>query len=126
VETIVQDVETYNILKFELILPKPNFHKIMAGFFAGYLMKDFYDRAKGLPYVGFFFILDQPALLTRDRKVIKNILMKDFNYIANRNASVDTKDRLAYANLFFVHNLAWKTLRTKISSFFTSGKLKIL
>jgi len=89
----------------------------------GYLMKDFYDRAKGLPYIG-FFILDQPALLICDRELIKNILVKDFNYFANRNASADTKDRLGYANLFFVHNPAWKTLRTKLSPFFTSGKLK--
>jgi len=90
---------------------------------AGYLLKDFYEQTKGLPYVG-FFILDKPALLIRDRELIKNVLVKDFNYFTNRYSSVDIKDRLSYANLFFVRNLAWKILRIKLSPFFTSGKLK--
>ncbi|XP_012224508.2 cytochrome P450 6k1 [Linepithema humile] len=89
----------------------------------GHLIKDFYDRAKGLPYAG-FFILNKPALLIRDRELVKNILVKDFSNFENRYGSPDTKDRLGYANLFFINNPAWKILRTKLSPIFTSGKLK--
>lgn len=89
----------------------------------GYLMKDFYDQGKGLPYVG-FYLLDKPCLMVRDRELIKNILVKDFNYFADRYGSPDTNDRLGYCNLFFIKNPAWKLLRTKLTPTFTSGKLK--
>lgn len=89
----------------------------------GYLMKDFYDQAKGLPYIG-FYVLDKPFLLIRDREIIKSVLVKDFNYFADRYGSPDPNDRLGYANLFFLRNPAWKILRTKLTPIFTSGKLK--
>lgn len=89
----------------------------------GQLLKDIYDQGKRLPYVG-FYVLDKPFLLVRDHELLKNILIKDFNYFANRYATPDTKDRLGYANLFYLQNPAWKFLRTKLSPFFTSGKLK--
>lgn len=89
----------------------------------GYLIKDFYDQAKGLPYLG-FFILDKPVLLIRDRELVKNVLIKDFNYFADRYSSADTNDRLDYASLFFMKNPDWKILRAKLTPFFSSGKLK--
>ncbi|CAL1682604.1 unnamed protein product [Lasius platythorax] len=89
----------------------------------GFLMKDFYDQAKGLPYVG-FYVLDKPFLLIRDREIVKNVLVKDFNYFSDRYGSPDPNDRLGYANLFFIKNPAWKILRTKLTPIFTSGKLK--
>lgn len=90
----------------------------------GYLIKDFYKQAEGQPYLG-FFILDKPVLLIRDREIIKNVLVKDFNYFNNRySATSDKDDRLGYASLFFLKNSTWKMLRTKLTPFFTSGKLK--
>lgn len=89
----------------------------------GYLMKEFYDKAKGLPYIG-FYVLDKPSLLIRDREIVKNVLVKDFNYFADRYGSPNPNDRLGYANLFFLKNPAWKILRTKLTPIFTSGKLK--
>lgn len=89
----------------------------------GQFMKDLYDRAKGLPYIG-FYVIDKPFLLVRDRELVKNVLVKDFNQFADRYGSPDPNDRLGYANLFFLNNPAWKILRTKLSPIFTSGKLK--
>ncbi|EGI65437.1 Cytochrome P450 6k1 [Acromyrmex echinatior] len=89
----------------------------------GYLLKDFYDEGKGMPYIG-FYILDKPFLLVRDRELIKNFLIKDFDYFIDRHATPNTTDRLAYFSLFFIKNPAWKILRTKLSPTFTSGKLK--
>ncbi|KAL6437244.1 hypothetical protein ACFW04_005052 [Cataglyphis niger] len=90
---------------------------------AGSFMKDLYDQAKGLPYIG-FFIFDKPCLLVRDREIVKNVLVKDFNYFADRYGSPDPNDRLGYANLFFLKNPDWKMLRTKLTPVFTSGKMK--
>uniref|UniRef100_A0A348G633 Cytochrome P450 n=1 Tax=Odontomachus monticola TaxID=613454 RepID=A0A348G633_ODOMO len=89
----------------------------------GYFMKDLYDYAKGMPYIG-FYVFDKPSLLVRDRELVKNVLVKDFNYFSDRHGTPDPNDRLGYANLFFLKNPAWKILRTKLTPIFTSGKLK--
>lgn len=89
----------------------------------GYLLKEFYDEAVGQPYVG-FFVFDKPFLLIRDHELVKNILVKDFDHFSDRYFTPDEKDRLGYANLFFVKNPVWKMLRLKMTPFFTPGKLK--
>lgn len=87
-------------------------------------LKELYDRAKGLPYIG-FYVLDKPILLIRDRELVKNILVKDFNSFHDRYVEVDKiNDRLGYSTLFFLRNPAWKTVRTKLTPFFTSGKMR--
>ncbi|KAG5339509.1 CP6K1 protein, partial [Acromyrmex charruanus] len=88
-----------------------------------YFLKDIYDEMKDLPYVG-FYVLDKPFLLVRDRELVKNILVKDFNYFSDRYNMADPIDRIGYANLFFIKNPAWKVVRTKLTPFFTSGKMK--
>ncbi|XP_039315612.1 cytochrome P450 6k1 [Solenopsis invicta] len=88
-----------------------------------HLMKDLYDQGEGVPYIG-FYLLDKPCLMIRDREIVKNVLVKDFNYFSDRYGSPDTNDRLGYANLFFIKNPVWKFLRTKLTPTFTSGKLK--
>lgn len=88
-----------------------------------YFLKDIYDEMKGLPYVG-FYVLDKPFLLVRDRELVKNILVKNFNYFSDRYNMADPIDRIGYANLFFIKNPAWKIIRTKLTPFFTSGKMK--
>ncbi|XP_011254655.1 cytochrome P450 6k1 [Camponotus floridanus] len=89
----------------------------------GQLLKEFYDEAVGQPYVG-FFVFDKPFLLIRDHKLVKNILVKDFDHFSDRYFTPDKKDRLGYANLFFVKNPVWKMLRLKMTPFFTPRKLK--
>jgi len=89
---------------------------------ANYL-KEIYDQAKGLPYIG-FYVMDKPILLICDRELVKNILVKDFNYFNDRYVNADPNDRLSYATLFFLKNPDWKIIRTKMTPFFTSGKMK--
>lgn len=88
-----------------------------------YFLKELYDQAKGLPYIG-FHILDKPILLVCDRELIKNILIKDFNIFYDRYNNTYPGDQLGCSNLFFIRNPVWKMLRTKLTPFFTSGKLK--
>lgn len=88
-----------------------------------YFLKELYEETKELPYVG-FYVLDKPFLLIRDRELVKNILVKDFNYFSDRYNTADPSDRIGYANLFFIRNPTWKTIRTKLTPFFTSGKMK--
>lgn len=71
------------------------------------------------------YIFHQPALVIRDPDIIKSILIKDFNYFANRNARTDPHvDTLAAYNMFFARDSIWRGIRSKISPVFTSGKVK--
>jgi len=107
--------------------PTPFFGNFMECMFLkkspGHFLKELYDQTKGLPYIG-FYIVDKPVLLVCDRELIKNILVKDFSYFIDRYSSPEENDRLSYANIFFLKNPAWKILRTKLTPFFTTGKLK--
>jgi len=87
-----------------------------------YFLKELYEKINE-PYVG-FYVLDKPLLLIRDRELVKNILVKDFSYFADRYVLADPNDRIGYANLLFLRNPAWKVIRTKLTPFFTSGKIK--
>ncbi|KAL0103190.1 hypothetical protein PUN28_017495 [Cardiocondyla obscurior] len=89
----------------------------------GLFFQELYDQAKGLPYIG-FYVLDKPFILIRDRELVKNVLIKDFNSFVDRYGTPDQRDRLGYCNPFFLKNPAWKHLRTKLTPLFTSGKLK--
>jgi len=88
-----------------------------------YFLKEFYKPAKREAYID-FYIFDKPYLLLRDPKIIKNILIKDFNSFFNRYKCADPNDCIGYTNLFFIKNSAWKIVKTKLTPFFTSGKLK--
>jgi len=88
-----------------------------------HFLKNLYEQAEGQPYIG-FYILDKPALLIRDPTLLQKIFIKDFNYFNDRYNASDANDRIGCANLFFLKNPAWKFVRTKLTSFFTSAKLK--
>jgi len=88
-----------------------------------YFLKYLYEQAKGQPYIG-FYILDKPALLIGDSSLVQKILIKDFNYFSDRYSSPSINDRIDYANLFFIRNPAWKIVKTKLTPFFTSARMK--
>lgn len=88
------------------------------------IIRELYGQNEGLPFMG-FYIFYKPFFLVRDIELVKHILVKDFNTFANKHTSADSKnDRIGYSNLFIIKNPAWKYLRGKLTSVFTSGKLK--
>lgn len=91
----------------------------------GQFLDALYNKWKDQPYVG-FFALDKPALLIRDIDIIKNILIKDFNFFKDRYVSVSPDDTLGYSNLFIMKNPAWKYVRTKLTPIYTTGRLKLM
>lgn len=82
-----------------------------------------YEKSKDLPYIG-FYIFNKPALVLRDRDIIKAVLVKDFNFFCNRYISASESDVLGYNNLFMMKNPLWKVLRTQLTPVFSSGKIK--
>lgn len=70
-------------------------------------------------------IFMKPSLIIADRELIRRVLVKDFASFSNRHSSSDIHtDCLGTTNLFFVKNPAWRTIRLRLTPFFTSGKMK--
>lgn len=87
------------------------------------VLTDLYNKSKS-PILG-IHIFHKPALIINEPELIKQILIKDFNYFSNRHTCSDPKsDALGGYNLFLVRNPIWKEMRTKLTPVFTSGKIK--
>lgn len=88
------------------------------------MIMDIYNHpeVKNEPFFG-IFLFHKPTIFIKDPDLIKNVLVKDFNSFADRYSHANEKDPLGL-NLFHVNNPKWKLIRSKLSPFFTSGKLK--
>ncbi|EFA12854.2 cytochrome P450 6j1 [Tribolium castaneum] len=111
------------------IKPLPFFGSIYDGVLMrhsiGEVFYDLYYKSTK-PFVG-FFILDKPCLLIRDPKLIKKILVNDFQYFYDRNAVNNKRDDpISTHILFILKNPDWRELRTKMTPVFTSSKIKIM
>ncbi|CAG9838965.1 unnamed protein product [Diabrotica balteata] len=84
-------------------------------------IKKIYDRIDA-PYFG-IFIFDEPLLVLKDPKLVKDVLIKDAAVFANRRPATPTHPLMKHA-LFFLNYPHWKSLRTKITPVFTSAMLK--
>ncbi|XP_070503061.1 cytochrome P450 6g1-like, partial [Chironomus tepperi] len=93
------------------------------GFFENVLRLYTRPEVKDVPFFG-FFIFQRPALVIKDPELIKRIMIKDFNSFKNHVTASHDADPLGKYNLIFVKNPLWKTLRVKLTPFFSSGKLK--
>lgn len=76
------------------------------------------DRVLGI------YLINRPALLIRDAKLSRDVLTKDFTSFHDRGVYVDEENDPMSGGLFFLKGKKWKSLRTKLTPSFTSGKLK--
>ncbi|XP_023165246.2 probable cytochrome P450 6d5 [Drosophila hydei] len=77
------------------------------------------------PFIGIYLTL-RPALLVRDAQLAHDMLVKDFASFHDRGVYVDEKHDALSANLFSMEGQSWRTMRTKLTPSFTSGKLKAM
>ncbi|XP_058126452.1 cytochrome P450 6a8-like [Anopheles ziemanni] len=84
-----------------------------------------YEHFKRLnvPYGG-VFMLTSPLLYIFDTKLIKTLLVKDFQYFPNRGVYFNERDDPLSAHMFAIEGQKWRTLRAKLSPTFTSGRIK--
>ncbi|XP_065214987.1 probable cytochrome P450 6a23 [Planococcus citri] len=74
---------------------------------------------------GGMFVGTKKTVLIRDPELIRTILVKDFSYFQNRHLKSNKSDILSQ-NLFMMRGEEWKNLRIKMTSTFTSGKMKLM
>ncbi|XP_073960423.1 cytochrome P450 6B5-like [Choristoneura fumiferana] len=85
------------------------------------VMKKIYDQFPNEKVVG-VYRMTTPNLLIRDPDIIKQIMIKDFDFFVDRGIEF-SKEGLG-ANLFHADADTWRILRNKFTPLFTSGKLK--
>uniref|UniRef100_A0A336KHH7 CSON003180 protein n=1 Tax=Culicoides sonorensis TaxID=179676 RepID=A0A336KHH7_CULSO len=87
--------------------------------------RHYQEFQKKSPICGQFFTI-KPAILALDINLIKNILTKDFTHFHDRGVYFDeTLDPLS-AHLFNLEGQRWKSLRSKLTPTFSSGKMKFM
>ncbi|KAL4709580.1 hypothetical protein ACJJTC_007311 [Scirpophaga incertulas] len=90
------------------------------------LLVDIYWRYPDEKVVG-FYRSSTPELIIRDPQIIKKVLITDFMYFYARGFHPDKNNiEPLFRNLFVVEGDIWKSLRTRMTPAFTSGKLKCM
>jgi cytochrome P450 family 6 len=87
------------------------------------VFKELHDATKKERFVG-VYLSYRPALLVNDPKMIRDILIKDFMSFHDRGIYADEKNDILTGNIWTLSGQRWKDLRVKLSSLFTSVKLK--
>lgn len=77
------------------------------------------------PLVGIYLFF-RPALLIRDKELIKRILVSDFKYFYDRGTYYNEKNDPIGSNLFGMTGKQWSCLRAKLTPVFTGNKIKFM
>lgn len=93
----------------------------------GIYLKEMYDKVKsrGHKYYGLYFIAT-PVICIFDLDLLKHVMSKDFDYFQDRGTYVNERDDPIGAHLVSLSGSKWRTLRTKLSPAFTSGRMRAM
>ncbi|KAH8277880.1 hypothetical protein KR018_009449, partial [Drosophila ironensis] len=91
------------------------------------LLREHYNKFRGskAPFVG-FYLFQKPAVFVMDLELAKHVLIKDFSNFSDKGLFYNEKDDPISAHLFNLDGPQWRLLRNKLSSTFTSGKMKYM
>lgn len=93
---------------------------------AYHLAKLYREMPKDIPYIG-FYIFHKPCLLLRDPKLVKHVLIRDFDVFYDRYfAGSPQMDSFGLVNLFGMKNPLWKYVRNKTVPTFSRKNLRQL
>ncbi|XP_065214692.1 probable cytochrome P450 6a20 isoform X2 [Planococcus citri] len=84
-----------------------------------------YERLKSYKFVG-IYNLHQPQIMINDPDLVKTILVKDFAHFHDRGFTIHKEIEPLANNLANLPGEEWKNLRIKLTSTFTSGKMKMM
>jgi len=85
-----------------------------------------YNYFPGAKYVGLIYF-GTPTVLVRDPELIRDIMVKAFEYFPNHRSFVDESvDPLYAKNTFFLRGDRWREMRNTLSPTFTVNKMKFM
>lgn len=92
------------------------------------LFQRLYNELKGQSQFGFggIYFFMKPAVLATNLDFVRSVLIKDFNYFVSRGVYYNEKDDPLSGHLFSLDGDKWRTLRSKLTPTFTSGKMKFM
>ncbi|XP_063914147.1 cytochrome P450 6k1-like [Zophobas morio] len=80
-------------------------------------------KAKGCKHAGIYFF-NGPIYFPVDPDLVKRILVTDFEYFVDRGMYGNGEELPLSSHIFSMKGDEWKSIRTKMSPSFTSGKMK--
>ncbi|KAH8252936.1 hypothetical protein KR032_002757, partial [Drosophila birchii] len=87
---------------------------------------DYYKKFRGTgPFAGFYWFR-RPAVFVLETSLAKTILIKEFNKFTDRGFYHNEQDDPLSGQLFLLDGHKWRSMRNKLSSTFTSGKMKYM
>lgn len=108
------------------LIPFGNFKGLGKLYYQGEITQKLYTEMKGSgPFCG-VYLFHVPVALALDLDFVKNVLIKDFQYFQDRGMYYNEKDDPLSAHLFSIEGQKWRTLRSKLTVTFTSGKMKFM
>lgn len=71
--------------------------------------------------------MGEPTLIIRDPGMLKQIMIRDFDYFVNREANhgIET-DKLLSSSVLLLRDHKWREMRTMLSPIYTSSKMKYM
>nr|XP_022901568.1 probable cytochrome P450 6a21 isoform X1 [Onthophagus taurus]XP_022901569.1 probable cytochrome P450 6a21 isoform X1 [Onthophagus taurus] len=82
-------------------------------------------KPSGYPITAVYFFV-HPVFVPISLDLIKNIFLKDFHHFDDRGIFYDEENDPVSAHLFSLYGDKWKTLRSKLTPAFTTGKIKFM
>ncbi|XP_052839472.1 LOW QUALITY PROTEIN: cytochrome P450 6a9-like [Drosophila gunungcola] len=87
---------------------------------------EYYNKFRGSgPFAGFYWF-QRPGILVLDTSLAKLILIKEFNKFTDRGFYHSTEDDPLSGQLFLLDGQKWKSMRSKLSTTFTSGNMNYM
>ncbi|XP_044750511.1 cytochrome P450 6k1-like [Coccinella septempunctata] len=110
------------------IKPSPFVGNLMDVILHKYDMAGFFEKIYNDMDVPFFgiFLFSKPALIIKDVNLMKHILVKDFDHFVDRVMYASEHDPATAHMLFIEKGDKWKTIRAKMSPYFSPSKVKTM
>lgn len=89
-------------------------------------LNDNYKKWKNKYKIYGGFLMMRPIVIVQDVDLAKRVMTTDSHYFQGRGMYVNTRDDPLSAHLFNLEGDHWKKLREKLTSVFTSGKMKYM
>lgn len=87
---------------------------------------EFYSELKGKGPFGGLYLTISPAIVALDLEFIRTILTHDFDYFQSHGFYYNERDDPLSANVITIEGTKWKSLRNRLSSTFSSKKMRYM